>query len=133
MEAFGWFTGKNDLGLSLVNAETGSCCDGLHPGRVNKNRGAESVLSYLLGLVQMRCQGRHKLYRTNADAIRPLHEWTGTFERYWQHQLHRVKERAEARVGCREQPLAVGLREVRGQERQERLCGAVARGGGSIA
>jgi hypothetical protein len=43
----------------------------------------------------MRCQGRQKLYRTNAGAIRPLHEWAGTFERYWQHQLNRVKERAE--------------------------------------
>src|ERR1700743_955678 len=49
-----------------------------------------------VGLVRMRCQGRQKLYRTNAEAIRPLHEWAGTFERYWQHQLHRVKERAEA-------------------------------------
>jgi len=46
-------------------------------------------------LVRMRCHGRQKLYRTNAEAIRPLHEWAGTFERYWQHQLHRVKERAE--------------------------------------
>jgi hypothetical protein len=35
------------------------------------------------------------LYRTNADAIRPLHDWTETFERYWSHQLIRVKERAE--------------------------------------
>jgi len=51
-----------------------------------------------VGLVRMRCQGRQKLYRTNAEAIRPLHEWAGTFERYWQHQLHRVKERAEAMV-----------------------------------
>jgi DNA-binding transcriptional ArsR family regulator len=49
-----------------------------------------------VGLVRMRCQGRQKLYRTNADAIRPLHEWAGTFERYWQHQLNRVKELAEA-------------------------------------
>ncbi len=31
----------------------------------------------------------------NAEAIRPLHEWTETFERYWRHQLSRVKERAE--------------------------------------
>jgi hypothetical protein len=46
----------------------------------------------------MRCQGRQKLYRINAEAIRPLHEWAGTFERYWQHQLNRVKERAEAMV-----------------------------------
>src|ERR1700748_2093294 len=51
-----------------------------------------------VGLVRMRCQGRQKLYRTNAEAIRPLHEWAGTFERYWQHQLNRVKELAEATV-----------------------------------
>jgi DNA-binding transcriptional ArsR family regulator len=51
-----------------------------------------------VGLVRMRCQGRQKLYRTNAEAIRPLHEWAGTFERYWQHQLNRVKKRAEAMV-----------------------------------
>ncbi len=51
-----------------------------------------------VGLVRMQCRGRQKLYRTNAEAIRPLHEWAGTFERYWQHQLNRVKERAEAMV-----------------------------------
>jgi len=51
-----------------------------------------------VGLVRMRCQGRQKLYRTNAEAIRPLHEWAGTFERYWSHQLNRVKERAEAKA-----------------------------------
>jgi DNA-binding transcriptional ArsR family regulator len=49
-----------------------------------------------VGLVRMRCQGRQKLYRTNAEAIRPLHDWAGTFERYWQHQLNLVKQRAEA-------------------------------------
>jgi DNA-binding transcriptional ArsR family regulator len=51
-----------------------------------------------VGLVHMRCEGRHKFYRTNAEAIRPLHEWTATFERYWQHQLLSVKKRAEARM-----------------------------------
>jgi DNA-binding transcriptional ArsR family regulator len=48
-----------------------------------------------VGLVRMRRDGRNIYYRTNAEAIRPLHEWTGTFERYWKHQLNRVKERAE--------------------------------------
>src|SRR6202451_1722898 len=48
-----------------------------------------------VGLVRMRSQSRQKLYRTNAEAIRPLHEWSGTLERYCQHQLNRVKERAE--------------------------------------
>jgi DNA-binding transcriptional ArsR family regulator len=50
------------------------------------------------GLVRMRRCGRQKLYQTNAAALRPLHEWTGFFERYWQHQLLRVKERAEAKA-----------------------------------
>jgi DNA-binding transcriptional ArsR family regulator len=48
-----------------------------------------------VGLVQVRRDGRQMWYRTNAGAIRPLHEWAGTFERYWRHQLNRVKERAE--------------------------------------
>jgi DNA-binding transcriptional ArsR family regulator len=51
-----------------------------------------------VGLVRSRRQGRLMLYRTNAHAIRPLHEWTKTFERFWQHQLLRVKERAEAKA-----------------------------------
>jgi DNA-binding transcriptional ArsR family regulator len=50
-----------------------------------------------VGLVQVRRDGRRMLYRTNAEALRPLHEWTKTFERFWQHQLNRVKERAEAK------------------------------------
>ena len=48
-----------------------------------------------VGLVRVRRDGRRMLYRTNAEVIRPLHEWTSTFERYWQHQLNRIKERAE--------------------------------------
>jgi DNA-binding transcriptional ArsR family regulator len=49
-----------------------------------------------VGLVRVRRDGRRMMYRTNAEAIRPLHEWASTFERYWSHQLARVKERAEA-------------------------------------
>src|ERR1700739_4298207 len=51
-----------------------------------------------VGLVHVRRNGRHRLYRTNAEAIRPLHEWTGTFERFWQHTLVRVKQRAQAKM-----------------------------------
>jgi len=47
------------------------------------------------GLVRVRRNGRHKFYSTNAEAIRPLHDWAATFERYWRHQLNRIKERAE--------------------------------------
>ena len=48
-----------------------------------------------VGLVRARRDGRQMFYRTNAEAIRPLHEWTATFERYWRNQLLRIKERAE--------------------------------------
>lgn len=52
-----------------------------------------------VGLVHVRRDGRRMLYRTNADGIRPLHEWAGTFERFWSQQLLRVKERAELKSG----------------------------------
>lgn len=52
--AFAWFLGKNDLNASLVDVDSGSCFDGLHPDRPNENCGAESVLSYLLALTEMR-------------------------------------------------------------------------------
>jgi DNA-binding transcriptional ArsR family regulator len=55
-----------------------------------------------VGLVRVRRSGRHMLYRTNAEAIRPLHEWTKTFERFWQHQLNRIKQRAEANAKAQE-------------------------------
>ncbi len=47
------------------------------------------------GLVQARRDGRRMLYRTEGAAIRPLYEWTNTFERLWRNQLTRIKERAE--------------------------------------
>jgi DNA-binding transcriptional ArsR family regulator len=51
-----------------------------------------------VGLVRVRCDGRHKYYRTNAAAIKPLHAWAGEFEQFWRHQLSRVKERAEEKA-----------------------------------
>jgi DNA-binding transcriptional ArsR family regulator len=54
------------------------------------------------GLVRARRAGRQILYRTNAEAVRPLHEWTKTFEQFWRHQLTRVKERAEAQARAQE-------------------------------
>lgn len=48
-----------------------------------------------VGLVNVRRDGRRMLYRTNSEALRPLYEWTKTFERFWRHQLSRIKDRAE--------------------------------------
>jgi len=50
------------------------------------------------GLVRARRDGRHILYRTNAEGLRPLHEWTETFERFWRQRLIRIKERAERKM-----------------------------------
>jgi hypothetical protein len=52
--AFEWFLGSNDLGLELYDAKTGGCGDGLQEDRVNQNQGAESTLSFLLALAEMK-------------------------------------------------------------------------------
>jgi glycosyltransferase involved in cell wall biosynthesis len=53
-QTFAWFLGENDLETPLVDVETGSCRDGLHPDRPNENRGGESVVCYLLSLAEIR-------------------------------------------------------------------------------
>lgn len=51
-----------------------------------------------VGLVDSRPDGRRRLYRTNSESLKPLHEWTQLFEKYWQHQLDGVKARAGKRT-----------------------------------
>jgi len=63
---FAWFSGSNDLSVALVDPETGSCRDGLHPDRANENCGGESVLSYLLSLAEIR-----QLARSNIESAQP--------------------------------------------------------------
>ena len=48
-----------------------------------------------VGLVDVRRDGRQAFYRTNAEAIKPIREWTEAFECFWRQQLGRAKERAE--------------------------------------
>ena len=78
--AFAWFLGENDLAIPLVDVATGSCRDGLHPDRANENRGAESVLSYLLGLTALR--------RLEHDTKRHPHQPGGGNLAIPLHQLH---------------------------------------------
>lgn len=54
--AFDWFLGQNHLGLPLYDDSTGGCRDGLHRERCNQNQGAESTLSFLLALLELRGQ-----------------------------------------------------------------------------
>jgi glycosyltransferase involved in cell wall biosynthesis len=73
LRAFQWFLGENDLRTALTDLETGSCLDGLHPDRSNENKGAESVLSYLLSLVEIRQLKR----MTAMDRARPVSKVIG--------------------------------------------------------
>ena len=52
--AFSWFLGGNDLHLTLYDARSGGCFDGLRDDSVNLNQGAESTLAFLLALQEMR-------------------------------------------------------------------------------
>jgi len=51
-----------------------------------------------VGIVSVSKHGRHRLYRLNAEELKPVHDWVRTYERFWTHQLARIKERAERKV-----------------------------------
>ena len=48
-----------------------------------------------VGLVTARRDGRNVLYRTNAEGLRTVHEWSAMFAKYWRGQLRRIKTHAE--------------------------------------
>jgi DNA-binding transcriptional ArsR family regulator len=48
-----------------------------------------------VGLVTVRRDGRRILYRTNAETLRTIHEWSRIFARHWHGQLRRIKAHAE--------------------------------------
>jgi DNA-binding transcriptional ArsR family regulator len=48
-----------------------------------------------VGLVTVRRDGRRALYRTNADTLRTVHDWSRMFAQYWRGQLRRIKAHAE--------------------------------------
>ena len=49
-------------------------------------------------LVRVRAEGRERFYMLNPEPLRPIHDWVQTFERFWDHHLDRVKQRAEAKA-----------------------------------
>ena len=59
--AFNWFLGDNDLRVPLYDAASGGCRDGLHPDRANENQGAESTLSFLMALLELRLLERSEM------------------------------------------------------------------------
>jgi hypothetical protein len=65
--AYGWFLGDNDVGVTLADPATGSCCDGLTRAGCNTNQGAESMLMWLTALEQIR-----ELRRSAGDGAQPI-------------------------------------------------------------
>jgi DNA-binding transcriptional ArsR family regulator len=48
-----------------------------------------------VGMVTVAKLGQRRLYQLNAQQLKPVHDWVKTYERFWTHQLKRIKERAE--------------------------------------
>jgi glycosyltransferase involved in cell wall biosynthesis len=68
---FSWFSGWNQLQQPLYDATTGGCRDGLHADRANENEGAESTLSYLIALLELRLAERADSSRSAPRAAIP--------------------------------------------------------------
>ena len=56
--AFHWFLGQNLRQAQVYDARTGGCRDGIHSDRLNENQGAESTLSFLMALSELRAADR---------------------------------------------------------------------------
>jgi DNA-binding transcriptional ArsR family regulator len=53
-----------------------------------------------VGVVTVVKRGQHRMYRLNASELKPVHDWVKTFEKYWTHQISRIKERAEQKAAA---------------------------------
>jgi DNA-binding transcriptional ArsR family regulator len=61
---------------------------GLTQPQVSKHLGVLRTV----GLVLVRADGRHRWYRVNGPALKPIHDWARTFERTWNARLDRLDD-----------------------------------------
>jgi DNA-binding transcriptional ArsR family regulator len=45
-----------------------------------------------VGLVLVRAEGRHRWYRVNGPALKPIHDWVRAFEATWNTRLDRLDD-----------------------------------------
>lgn len=50
------------------------------------------------GAVTVIKRGQHRMYRLNAEGLKPVYEWVKDFERYWTHQVSQIKQHAERKA-----------------------------------
>ncbi len=51
-----------------------------------------------VGVVAVIKQGQQRVYSLEAEKLKTVHDWVKAFEGLWDHQLDRIKERAERRA-----------------------------------
>jgi len=71
LSTFDWFLGKNSVGLSLYDKTTGGCRDGLGPSKLNHNQGAESTLSFLCSLAELKESLAQKAFAASVALVSP--------------------------------------------------------------
>ena len=54
-----------------------------------------------VGLVSVEKDGQRRLYKLNGVQLKAVYDWVKTFERFWQHQVDRIKERAARKAAER--------------------------------
>src|SRR5579883_3380101 len=68
-----------------------------------------------VGIVSVTSKGPLRLYRLNPQELKPVHDWVKEFERYWTHQIDRIKQRAESKMSPR------SVSEAKSQQRRARV------------
>ena len=48
-----------------------------------------------VGLVSVVRKGKRRMYSLNGEELKPVYDWVKSYERFWAHQLKRIKDRAE--------------------------------------
>jgi len=64
-----------------------------------------------VGLVNVRRNGRQRLYRVNGAQLKPIHDWVATFEKFWDDHLERIKVRAETKQKLTQKPHGTSSKE----------------------
>jgi DNA-binding transcriptional ArsR family regulator len=82
--------------LEFIAAEERSVneiADALELGQPSVSKHLQVLLH--VGLVTVRREGRRTMYRTNAETLRTVHDWSRMFAQHWRSQLRRIKQHAE--------------------------------------
>jgi DNA-binding transcriptional ArsR family regulator len=51
-----------------------------------------------VGVVSVTKRGQQRMYRLDAAQLKPVHDWVKSYERYWTHQISRIKQIAEQKT-----------------------------------